>query len=575
MSAAGGNAEAEREQHPLVDPGRPHRWALTWLLFLAGALILDDLFDAGVFKPAATALLAGLPLCVLLAVAGRDAAAAWFPSLPGRLLLLMVGVGALASRGQLVPSGAIDTVLLFGLAHVAAVLGLRAAEHDARALERGLLIVGGVVAAACVLQALDVDLGLSGGPDEVVGLSGNSTRAGALLAMAVTAGLTALTGGRAEGRADDPHSQRRAHYPLASWRSALPRCALLVLLIGACLLTRARGARLATLVALGVVAAAAWWRGRHPPQTLRTQQAVTPPARGRVLAALLALTLLGFAAAHALGGRDAVLGRKLEQSGPILEGQDLTTNVRLAVWSATGDMIAAAPGGWGLGGFRKHFRDFRDPVEAAMPGLAGAATEVHHPHNELLVLAAETGVLGALFGLLLVLLTARRAWVRCVDEAGVTQRVASAVFVCGLVLATLQNALHDVGTALPFWAAVGVIWSPRPQESRAWWLGKRSTGVLLVVLGAALALLAWPRLDSQLSLRSAFLAIERTQAVDAQAVSFFERALQATPRDPDVAALVKEFGEVGLRQAAQLRDVSLQARLVNLITAAKATLAEN
>jgi len=185
------------------------------------------------------------------------------------------------------------------------------------------------------------------------------------------------------------------------------------------------------------------------------------------------------------------------------------------------------------------------------------------------LLGAEAGVLGALFGLLLVLLTARRAWIRCVDEAGVTQRVAAAVFVAGAVAACLQDALHDVGTALPFWVAVGMIWSPRPREARAWWLGKRSTGVLLGTLGVALALLAWPRLDSQLALRSAYLAIERAGAVDARAVALLEHAQQATPRDPDVADVVNAFAPLAMQRAAQAGDVPLQARLTRMIVAAR------
>ena len=48
-------------------PQRPHAWALILLLGFAAALAIPDLFDAGIVKRAATALLAALVILPLLA----------------------------------------------------------------------------------------------------------------------------------------------------------------------------------------------------------------------------------------------------------------------------------------------------------------------------------------------------------------------------------------------------------------------------------------------------------------------------------------------------------------------------
>lgn len=570
------------DEHPLVDPGRPLRWVLPLLLALSGGLVLDELINAVTFKAVTLGLLGAVLFFPTAALFARDAAAAWFPSPPGRLLVLAVGLSALAARHGADAGGLRDALLVFGLANLAALFGLRAAEHAPASLEVALHVLGGLVGAICLAQAAGFGLGLSPDAGEVVGLSGNSTRAGVLLAMTFASGVAALGGSLSRSRAEDVDQSRSPAHPLRSWSSAWPRLALLLLVATAMLLTRARGARLAALVALALVGALSWWRARQPARTEPAGAAPAAVGRGRLLGALAGVLLGALVLTHLIGGPDAVMARKLPADGAILQGTDLTTNVRLALWAGATDMIADAPLGHGLGNFARAFPPYRDALEASLSGLEGAATYARHPHNELLAWGTEGGLAAGLLILLLLLLTLRRGALRCLDENSRVQRVALAVFLTGGVAAMLQDALRDPATALPFWAAVGTIWAPRPREARAWWLGRTSTGLLLLLLGLALGVLAWPRLDAELSLRSALLRYEQTLSnaqarlgqfsdapgvalVDDPTLALVDRAVTATPRDTEILSFALLFALRARDEAVASGDVQAMVEVVLLV----------
>jgi len=536
------------------DVGAAPAWTLP-LLLAAGALTaLDNVWDAGVIKIAVCALLAGALLLPALAWRGRDAIGAWFTSAGGRLLLLSTALALPMAWEAVQLSTVTDRMLLFGLANVAAVSGLAAARARPGALGWSVTAVAAVAAGVCLAQAAGLEQTLTPGPEEVVGLAGNSIRAGALCALGLVA---------AAGRLLVPAG--------ATARSALSSVLAgggVALISAALLLTRARGARWVALAALLVLLVLAW---RRHGAGLR---------RG---ALTLALALLaGLAVAAAVGGSDALSGRKLEQQAPILSGRDLTTGVRLELYRGALQMLADHPGlGVGFGRYAQHAGAYRSPDEAALPGLAGGITVAEHPHNELLLAFVEGGWPAGLLLLALLVLALRRAWrraARCEGHAGL---VDLGLLATGMLLGLGQDAWSDPGTALVFFAALGAAFSatpagradgeaphpseiPHPSDRAA--LPGLAGALLALLLGAGLIVGAWPRLDAHMSLRSFLLRTEAEGRITPTGFHLLQHAAETAPGDEAVQRLLLDFGQLYLPTVynddgkEQVQDVLFEAQ---------------
>ncbi|MDG2148192.1 MAG: O-antigen ligase family protein [Planctomycetota bacterium] len=512
-------------------PQRPHAWALILLLGFAAALAIPDLFDAGIVKRAATALLAALVILPLLAVSGREAVRDWFTSTGARLLILVTGLSLVAAFMHLDEAAVTDRLLTFGLLNVAAMLGVLASQRDPEALGRALRWAALIPALVAWTQALGWEQTLTPGPHEIVALSGNSTRAGALLALGALAWIVHLACAKRHGKTLVP----------ARLTLSIPPMIALALVSGALILTRARGARMAAAGALAALLIGALIAAARASRTANARPVLRPALLGLVA---------GIALAASVGGSDALMAHKLVDDGAILDGGDLTTNVRLALADSSTDMLAAHPWtGVGLGRFRAEFPPFRDAFEASLPGLEGASTEARHPHNEFLLVATEGGVVAALFLLLFLVLTLRRAG-RLAREFEAPGVVAFLVLIAGTVLALVQDAWTDPATALPLFAAVGFVWAPREGERRLGGtqppgenLGARAVTVATLFLALGLGLLAWPRLDAHLSLRSFYLRAQEAGGVDATSFAVLQHAAEVAPGDIDIQRMVLFYGE--------------------------------
>ena len=515
----------------------------TWLLYVlvccAGWLIVDDIWDAGVLKAAGLSLLAALLIVPVLAWSGRPALGAWFRSRGARLLVLSTVVASLAALDALDHAAVTDRLLLFGLAHVSAACGLLAAQRKPEALGGALLLCGVVFAAVCLSQALGFESSLTPSPDEVVGLSGNTTRSGALLAL-VVAGLVVS-----------------AICRLSRGEGVLLHGLCLVLGSAALVLTRARGARWALAAGLLVMIAVAWWRGERK------------PGKGTVV--VVAALLVGTALATWVGGNDALFAQKLDDQAAILSGDDPTTGVRLSLAATAWAMTADHPlRGVGLGRFRQFAPPYRDPDEAARPGLAGSVTEAEHPHNEVLLALAEGGWPAGLLLVLALLITAGRGFSRALREPDSGQPLAFAVFTTGLVLGLGQDAWTDPATAVPFFAAMGFLWAPRPEETRAWLPTPAAVGVGAVALGLGLGIAAWPRLDAQMSLRTFYKRTEARGAITSEAYAALVHASYVGAGDPAMQRMLLDMAPIFM---AQVRDSADKAQVVLDIEAAQQRLA--
>lgn len=499
-------------------------WELHLLVLAAALFMLPGApIDSDVLKGAFCAVFI-VPL-VLVSIAWREGTAAGaflgtagLRLYVGSILLAVLGGWMAGGFDATLPSSVPDRIIIVALSLTAALVGAVAARRHPDALWSAAGLAGAISGVYALRQALGFEQAFSPPPEltngikEVVALMGNSTRAGALLALALPA-LAAVTLTRL-----DKTRPRHADTRSLAW----PVCAL-VLVATALLLTQARGARLAALAGVVVVMAARGFTGR----------------RSLVVGGALALSLL---ATSALGGLDVLLARKLPDSAPILSGQDVTTSVRLEVWRSTTTMVADGPGlGHGLGLYRESFAPYRSAAESELPGLHGAATEVWHPHSEWLLSAAEGGwaalALLALFaGATLV--RARRNYRQ--DHVG-GDLVALGVMTAGLVVASVQDAWSSPGTAVIVFAAAGHVWSPLLTHSDADKRRGLALGLALAI-SLALAFLAWPRWAGHHGAWSF-----QSQAAAAGGIRFEDfdtlaSAAAAAPHDIDLQRMTRHIG---------------------------------
>ena len=520
-------------------------WELAVLLLGAGAAVLPDLFDVDAFKTAAVALLVAAVFLPRLLVSGTDDVRAWLQSTGGRLHLLAAALALPLALGALPNAGVTDRLLGTALAVTAAVLGLRAGQAGL-SLSRALHAATFTVAVVCLLQSVGLLGGLTEldpqGLPEIVGTLGNSTRAGALLALGVTAAFAQLV----TPDAREPH-----------WRE---RFAAAVLNLGtaALLLTRARGAWLAAVAGLAMVA-------------FLSRDALF--ARLRAWGLPLAV---GIVLAFVLSDGARLLSPKVSHEGPVLSGQDVTARVRLSVWRGTLHLVEDhALLGVGLGRFRQAYPPYREPEEAALPGREGLPTEVDHPHNELLLPFAEGGLLAGACLLGFLVLTLRRAAARVRGmgafaspraDGGLSDRVALGLLVAGTVSALVQNAWTTPGTALPFFAAAGWVWRPTSAPHPAGAGVRTATRVLLAVLILGLLALALPRTRTHVQWWRFYRAAQR-DGINLENIETLVDAADASPGDIDIQTrLVKLASDVqhDAPEVADRVDAPLQRALARV-----------
>jgi len=487
----------------------PSHWELTLLLCAAALVAMPDLFDLDAFKLATVSLLAAVVLLPRLLLTGRDDLRAWVACPGGWLYLVSIAWALVASLSVLGHASVADRVLCALLATLAATLGLRAARSAAHSLSGAMVLVTIVTAVVALLQAVGIEERLTAGEPDVVSLMGNSTRAGALLALGLPVALVALLHPDEQG---GHHRVRLAASALTLGTAAL-------------ILTRARGAWLGAALGMAAVALLCMPELR---KHLRTW--LLPVAGGIALALVLA------------GGFDVLTGSKLPGSGNPITGDDVTTRVRLSVWRGTLDMIAAEPlTGSGLGRYRERYVPFRDPGEASLPGLAGAPTEVDHPHNEPLLAFAEGGLPGGLALLAFAALTLWRA-LRRAPRGDTGDKTALAILLSGCVVGLVQNAWISPGTALPFFAASGWVWSRQSAGGTESAGARTLTGVGILAAIAVLFVLALPRAQSQWLVRS-FYVQAADEGIDAASFETLVAGADADPGDLDAQRLLLGYGE--------------------------------
>jgi len=514
-AGAGGAAPRAPAAPEAPGPGSSRAWrrsALPALVLACACVTLTDLFDADVFKRHVVVLPLAAAAALALALGSGDGLRRWLAS-PGAWLVLLTFALGLPRAGALLDADVHDRLVTLVLATAAAALGA-----GGGAWGRALVLAGLATGAVTLLQGLGVEAVLAAtigarwaedpGP-YTVGLAGNTTRAGGLLALAVV-GAAAWTSGLPRGARDAASTGSRGGGPGTAW--ALAARAALVVATAGLVLTQARAAWAAAALGLLWLLVAQRRAG--------ARAASGPSPRGSLL-----LVAGGVVLAVLVAGPDVLAARKIPGATAPLSPSDPTTRVRLALWTSTARLVAHEPLGVGLGRYRRAFGPWRDPEEAATVGLGGAPTEASHPHNEALLAAAEGGWPAGL------------AWVAF---AGLTlwrgrRRAAGPVFVAGVVLAMAQDAWTSPTTLAPCFAAAGALWAgPRRAPSR---------GLVpaAMVLAIAVALPSVARLDAHLSLRR-FVQQAARHGVNPATFEALVEASRAAPTDVQVQRVTAHWG---------------------------------
>lgn len=124
-------------------------------------------------------------------------------------------------------------------------------------------------------------------------------------------------------------------------------------------------------------------------------------AKGKRFGMMLGAMAAGLLVALAVGSEQHLIMKKIESDESIFSADYPTNRARIEVWKSTISMIQDSPVlGAGPARFRMAYPPYRSAVEAQLPGLMGARTEVLDPHNEYLWAGAEAGVPGAIVFLL-------------------------------------------------------------------------------------------------------------------------------------------------------------------------------
>ncbi|MED5330086.1 MAG: O-antigen ligase family protein [Planctomycetota bacterium] len=509
------------------------------LLVGAASLTLPDLFDANVFKTASLSIAAGV---ILLATSMRNRgliqdAQAWFASGAGRLLVASTTIGALGSVSLLSRAAVVDRMLFFLLAQIAAILGWHASQRKGSSLTFAIFVAGFVTASTALFQAMGLEQRLTPGPEEIVALSGNSTRAGLLLGMTLPVAVAGLLNRAGIGK--------------------MAFC-LTMLNSGALMLTLARGGRWAGALGTAMVIGIWWFRQTASDQAIKKRA---------FLCVMLAIAA-GLALAWIVGGDSIWAAEKLENSASVFSGADPTTEVRLSLWRASEAMAKDALFfGHGLGRFGEVFPLYREAAEAALPGLGGAQTRVIHPHNELLLVLCESGAIGLCLWIGLLAATAWKAGQNLLVRPTSHSLAVGGILMAGLIGGMVQDGWTSPGTALPFFAALGWTWATKRDGTAL----EETPPILLrggvVLFGLSLIILALPRLQTHLGMKN-FYQVAATEGVNRASLSILAAAAESDPTDYDAQQLMAYWGDQYLAALEQVDAVAL-ADLLQAIERAK------
>lgn len=217
------------------------------------------------------------------------------------------------------------------------------------------------------------------------------------------------------------------HRGAARWlASLLVLSSLMVILF---VLTR-RGSALGFFIALFIVSIHRW---RNQPGRLML-----------ALAASLVFVGMAFSVPQVRQGFD----RGVSEASRALDGEvsHASWNVRIQMVKHTSDMILDRPWtGWGIGGWNQQWRVRVPPMLA----------DYNMPHNDLLWMGAQAGVVGALSWLSLMLAACWTGWRRRNWQA----QAALAVAVVALFSALVNSATRDAVIGLPMLWILGVFLS--------------------------------------------------------------------------------------------------------------------
>jgi O-antigen ligase/Flp pilus assembly protein TadD len=172
------------------------------------------------------------------------------------------------------------------------------------------------------------------------------------------------------------------------------------------------------------------------------------------------------------------------------------SDVRPVIWRSTIEMIAGHPMlGYGLGTFLVNYPQFREP-EYFLREKAAKVTD--HPHNELLEVGAEQGIVGVLSMLCLWGI----AFVQGVRASGRGTDRKSSLACLGAATVLIVHAMIDVGLRYPpnqplFWLLLGmlIISGESPGETAGsterFHFAIRTRAARLVTAGAGLVVALW------------------------------------------------------------------------------------
>ena len=281
------------------------------------------------------------------------------------------------------------------------------------------------------------------------------------------------------------------------------------------------------------------------------------PSLGFSLAGAAVALVLGLAAGGILTASRGPAFKNIESDASILSPDYPTNKVRLAVWDGTLEMIGDRPLlGAGAGRFRYDFPPYRDPEEARIPGLRGARTEVHDPHNEFLWAAAEGGVpaglaLAAFLGLIFLRFMAlagnaldyRHRLAACAGAGTAAAFAVDALF---------ASPLHDPATAVILFLTAGLAAAGTPDPGED---GRRiPRGLIALPAAAGLAilgiLLGGPGLLADLG--AARIAVGDT--LGPEELRAFQAAADRDPSNLDLANFVGQTAGMRLAGTSADRD---------------------
>ncbi len=486
--------------------GEPADRALALLALLPAALLLlpippgplRGVFDAVEATGAGAALLASLPAAALAAWRGWRS-----PWAPPRLVLGFWAAAALA--GALVagddPFGRDERMSWLAAAAALAIAGSGLGPRGLAILVRGAI-------ALALLALVPALLGAVG--EGFAGAVGNTGElAGAALPGAL-AGAALLAHGR------------------GPWRWAG------LVAVGAFALHACLAPVLASALALASaagLAAALEWRRRGAGRAAGILLAIALVA----LVGLAGVALVSHAPPRAGAATLEILGGGAPRPGSA--GDLGGIGVRARIWRSTLGLVGSAPLlGVGPGQFAAAFPPHRDPLEIEASSLRrtlGPETEVEHPHSDPLLALAETGLVGGLLWLALMVVLARRA-LRGLG-ADDPEHAAASLAVLGILLGSLVNAhllANPPAGAVAFPLLGALLASGRRAGGRAAQVVPAlAFGVLLLGIGPARSLLAHGRALARLAEHGrpslADLELAVAEALEARPDSVVARSLRA------------------------------------------------